>query len=341
MKGLILLLAFVPITLWGSIQWEKELSGGFSAQIDIPTTSITVEDLLPITLTLSYPETHTPDLDTIRMNLLKYVGLSEPPFALVDEKIKQEGKKKLKATFILEPQVASLQFISLYNIPFLSNDGNPEQTKNIVSDIFQVEVALPKVEKDFYGLSYPLLPLTEQFPISLSSSNRKHLIESKERFEENAQKSAQIIKNRTFPWASLAGAFLFVLFLLIARMQPEKRADLEKQKQKIALSAKEKALKSLEKMTEQSLKGVPYYMGINETVRKYIEERFQLNTTTQTTQEFLHSMASHPAFDRETQAMLSDFMICSDKIKFAEATPTKEECDQAKQMAYQFIDTDS
>lgn len=340
MKNLALLLTFIPLTIWGSINWESKIPGGFSAKVQISKKAITVEEDLTLTLTLLYPNTYTPDLDTIRMNLLKYVGLSEPPFALVEESIEQQ-KGRLSATFTLEPQIASLQFISLYNIPFLPNNGDSEQTIEIISDIFQIEIRLPEIETNYYGLSYPLLSLTEQFPITLSATNRKNLIENTQLHKLESLRSVQIINHRTLPWANLLGAFLFILILLIARMQPKKQPDLKKQRKKIALSAKEKALVSLEEISTQSLTDENYYTGLNNTVRKYIEERFQLKTTTQTTQEFLYLMASHPAFDRETQAMLSDFMISSDKIKFAEQTPTEEECALAKQTAHQFINQSS
>lgn len=333
---------FLPVLLFGDISWQEKVEGGFSAQVTIPTSSLTIEENLHIDVILSYPDTHDVDLEKLRVNLLKYAGLSEPPFALTSENIDTPAEGKMKITFILEPQLAGLQFVSLYDITFTPKDPDQHQPVEIISDIFKVEITLPPIEEGFHGLASPLLSLTKKFPIAMGPKNRKQLFENTERNIKERWRNILIFRWKTFPWGELAGVCLIAILLLIVRMQPKKGPNLEKERLKRALTAKNKALLSLESLEEQHLiqekKFEIFYVQLTNTLRKYIEEKFQLKASTQTTPEFLHQMASHPGFDREIQSILTDFLISADRVKFAEHQPAPEECRDAYAIAKQFIE---
>lgn len=334
MRTLLLLTLLAPFILTGELHWTDELQGGFRASVHIPKTKINIDENLTLELTLKYPKTHTPDLDTIRMNLLRYVGVTEPPFALESESIEEIADGTTGITFQMEPQLAQLHFISFYNIPFLPADEESDEVKTIFSDIFEVEVVLPKIDPAYRGFAHGLLSLTEPLPIGMDHENQL-LHADPRRIEEESQRSTSIVTNRSIPWTQLMGVLLFCIVLFIARMQPKKAPDPSLEKKKRSVTAKERALLSLNALDASQKE--TFYVNLTDTVRRFIEDKYQIEATKQTTQEFLYAMTDHPTFDRETQAMLSDFMVSSDRVKFADQDPTEENCLEAKQTAKQFI----
>lgn len=332
MRILYLLILTAPFLLFAEDSWTQELPGGFRASVHVPKTRISIDEELILHLALEYPSTHLPDLDTIRMNLLKYVGVTEPPFALIGEKVEEAGKGAMKITFRMEPQLAKIHFVSFYDIPFVPLEKGP--TKKIISEIFEIDVFLPKIDPAYHGHAIGLLSLTEPLPIGMDIKNTQR-IEHPDRIQEEAKRSVSIVSSRSIPWTQMMGVLLFCIIVFIARMQPKKIPDPKKTIQKQAASAKLKALDTIR--TLDSAEKERFYINLTNTVRTFIEEKYQIKATSQTTQEFLHAMANHPSFDNETQAMLSDFLISSDRVKFADQKPSEDDCNKALQTAEQFI----
>lgn len=335
MRQLLFFALLAPFLLSGEIHWTDEQQGGFRASIHIPKTKISIDENLILELTLKYPSTHTPDFDTIRMNLLRYVGVTEPPFSLENETIEQIAEGTTGISFQMEPQLAQLHFISFYNIPFIPIDEESDAIQTIFSDIFEVEVFLPEIDPTYRGFAHGLLSLTEPLPIGMNHENQL-MHADPERLEEESRRSQTIVTSRSIPWTQIMGVLLFCIVVFIARMQPKKTLDPSLEKKKKAVTAKERALLSLNSL-DSSQKEV-FYVNLTNTVRRFIEEKYQIEATKQTTQEFLYAMTDHPTFDRETQAVLSDFMISSDRIKFADQRLTEEDCLKAKQTAELLID---
>lgn len=340
LRSLVFLL-LLPIWLSAQTSWEGSHEGGFFLRVSLSDTELTIEDTLKVEVVAKHPETHTVDLDELRMNLLKVVGLSEPPFALVSE----EEKGDNTFIFVLEPQIAGLHFISLYDVSFVPKNEGKHQEVEIVSDIFKVEVTLPPREEEYQGMAMPLLSLSRKFPIAVTPTNRKNLLENPLKDGEEAGRNAVILRRKAIPWAEISAVLMFVFLLLIARMQPKRSPDLEKERRRRALSAKNRAVQSLDALDQLGLvekhEFEKYYVELTDTVRRYIEEKFLLKATTQTTQEFLIAMTKNPAFDEEMRATLADFLISADQVKFAEHEPTADECDAVHHMARQFIDHSS
>lgn len=345
MWKLIFILTCMPGIILGSDSWIGKAEGGFSVKVVISSTTLPVDEKLDITIRLHYPDTHTVDLDKIRTNLLKYVGLSEPPFALTSEKVEALQDGGLKVSFQLEPLLDGIHFLSFYDIVFPPNNPKTNTTAVIISEIFKIETSLPSIDKNFRSLAYPLLSLTKRFPITLSQENRKNLLNNPQLQAIEADRNEAIFKQKTLPWPELSGAFLFLFILLIARMQPKRKPDLKKEMRKRALTAKRKAINALTTLEEEKLpqknEFEQFYMSLTDTVRKYIEENYQEPATTKTTEIFLKMMAASPKFDDETKNLLKDFLNSSDRVKFAKHEPTLEECLEAQQMAKQFIERES
>lgn len=332
----------LPWVAHGAQTWHEEGPTGFSADATLSSAKISVNDMLRLEADLKYPDTYSPDFDTLRMNVLKYVGLSEPPFALDSDTAEPLPGGGTKVVFLLDPQLSGIQFLSLYNIRFLPKNPEKDPPVEIISGIFEVEISVPNVPEGFEGESYPLLPLSDRFPVVLSMDNKRALFDAPEVLRSEEQRNASIVKEKTLPWAGLAGGGLFLFILLLARMLPPEKPDEEIATKQRAITARKKALEALATMEEsppEDTRGCEsYYVSLTETVRGFIEENFQIKASRQTTSEFLFAAASHPAFDPKTQQMLHDFLTRADRVKFAEEPATAEQCLEAWRMAKKFIE---
>lgn len=334
------LLTLLPTLAFGSLQWKGENGSNFSAEITIDKNKIGIEEDLKVEVALVFPDTYTADLDALRMNLLRYAGLSEPPFALVAEEI-EKTSNGLKGKFTLEPLLEGIQFFSLYDIAFSPKESKTLPKVEIISDIFEIEVIPPETEESFQGMIYPLLSLTKQIPITISTANRGSLIDNSKLLTEENQRSQTILRQKQLPWAEISGAVLFFLLILIGRLQPKRQKDLEKERTRKALTAQKQALKSLKALEKRQLPQTgnydAFYVTLTDTVRNYIEEKFDLPATTETTQEFLHTMTTRPSFDPKTQDLLTEFLTEADKVKFASLSPSPAECQEALHAARSFV----
>ncbi|MFQ5730296.1 MAG: hypothetical protein ACE5GN_08040, partial [Waddliaceae bacterium] len=160
-----------------------------------------------------YPDSYTIDQEKLRINLLKYASLSEPPFALIDEQSETLPDGKHKLIFTLEPQLAGLQFVSLYDISFLPKNREQHKPVEIISEIFKVTITLPPLDKGYQGMASPLLSLTQQFPISIDPKNRKNLLENVAVNAQESKKNVLTLRQKSLPWAELAGVLLFAVVM--------------------------------------------------------------------------------------------------------------------------------
>jgi hypothetical protein len=76
----------------------------------------------------------------------------------------------------------------------------------------------------------------------------------------------------------------------------------------------------------------------SDTIRRYLELRFQLRAPRQTTAEFLEAMREAPQLDAGQRALLRDFLERCDLAKFARAEYSVEECKGTADMARTFVD---
>lgn len=80
-----------------------------------------------------------------------------------------------------------------------------------------------------------------------------------------------------------------------------------------------------------------YHTLLCDVVRAYLERRFQLPASHQTTVEFLETMRRAPQLTPAQQCLLRDFLEQCDMAKFARAAPTPEECRAVAGMARSFV----
>jgi hypothetical protein len=101
------------------------------------------------------------------------------------------------------------------------------------------------------------------------------------------------------------------------------------------------ALRELERLAAVGLVSAAdvrrYYAQLSDVVRRYLEARFQLPASRQTTAEFLESVRQSPLLAADLQALLRDFLERCDRAKFAPVTPAPAECEAAAELARRFV----
>src|SRR5262249_36005948 len=81
-----------------------------------------------------------------------------------------------------------------------------------------------------------------------------------------------------------------------------------------------------------------FHTLLSDTVRRYLELRFQLRAPRQTTAEFLDAMRNSPQLDSGQRNLLRDFLERCDLAKFARAEYSTDECRNTADMARLFVD---
>jgi hypothetical protein len=80
-----------------------------------------------------------------------------------------------------------------------------------------------------------------------------------------------------------------------------------------------------------------YHTLLSDTIRRYLEFRYQLPATQQTTPEFLQTVNASDLLTTEQQIILSQFLENCDLAKFARVGFSQKECRQAAQMARELV----
>jgi len=80
-----------------------------------------------------------------------------------------------------------------------------------------------------------------------------------------------------------------------------------------------------------------YHTLLSDVMRTYLEQRFQLPASHQTTTEFLETMHRSPQLTPAQRHLLRDFLDRCDLAKFARAVPSPPECRAVADMARSFV----
>jgi hypothetical protein len=80
-----------------------------------------------------------------------------------------------------------------------------------------------------------------------------------------------------------------------------------------------------------------FYQRLSDIVRQYVQRRFALPASRQTTDEFLRELAERPILGPEQKTRLGEFLAAADLVKFARFAPHGEQMDDALAMADAFV----
>ena len=137
------------------------------------------------------------------------------------------------------------------------------------------------------------------------------------------------------------GLLLFILAIVLITIylnNKNKNKVIEPEKPKIPPHIT--ALASLEKIKEtqdwKEGKTKEYYSSISETIRQYIEERFNVNALESTTDEIMMAFRAQ-VVDGVSKEKLQQLLQLSDLVKFAKMTPIEVEHNITLQNAFDFV----
>lgn len=103
----------------------------------------------------------------------------------------------------------------------------------------------------------------------------------------------------------------------------------------------ETALEELEAIRAAFLQGGDikiYFVGVSDTIRRYIEHAFRLRAPEMTTEEFLDSLRDSRSLTMPQKELLRGFMNACDLVKFAKYAPTHDEAEAVYTTARSFVE---
>lgn len=143
------------------------------------------------------------------------------------------------------------------------------------------------------------------------------------------------------PWVLgiilLAGIITFIILKYYGREVPVKIFS----KPEPVVPPHIKALEALDQIKQEKLwqhnRLKEYYSGVSDTLRHYIEERFEIRAMEQTTDEIMDSFKGIDFRDTKSIDNLRQILITSDLVKFAKHEPLPDENDLSMINAYFFV----
>ncbi|TRX70321.1 hypothetical protein [Carboxylicivirga sp. M1479] len=143
------------------------------------------------------------------------------------------------------------------------------------------------------------------------------------------------------PWVLgiilLAGIVTFIILKYMGRDIPVKIFK----KEVPVIPAHERALSELDKIKQEKLwqqnRIKEYYSSVTDTLRHYMEERFEIRAMEQTTDEIMDSLKEINFRDVKSSDNLKQILMTADLVKFAKHEPLPDEHDMSMINAYFFV----
>jgi hypothetical protein len=133
-------------------------------------------------------------------------------------------------------------------------------------------------------------------------------------------------------------AIAIIITIIVIKLNKKKPQETIIEKPKIP--AHISALETLEKIKQEAIwkenKTKEYYSSIADTVRLYIEERFNINALELTSDEIIKIFKSQ-VIDSESKSKLTQILTLSDFVKFAKQIPIETEHTLTLNNAFDFV----
>jgi len=328
MKMLWLLLFL--FTLKQSVALETFSKEGIQGTIDFPAKAF-VGHPIQLTLTLSYPSDYKWDEKKALENLFTSLGYQPFPFQLIDKELSEaiENKKEIQQTLTLtlNPIFPGSQTLTFYDLTFISKDD--QITKLVEMPLSRILVDMPAQAFDSLKFPDPLI-FEKHIPVEINRSNESLFDSPKALSDERSYNMARAAY-KSFPILEIISLGLVAGFLWAALTFTTKR------KPSVFDFTKEAAdLLSQIKKIDQEIP-IDRFVGIDSQLRKYIAQKYALQTKALTDEEFFKLLQRQPTLQKD---FLNTFQLYSDlaqKIKFADYQPSGYEIKNLKDWIKQLI----
>ena len=136
-------------------------------------------------------------------------------------------------------------------------------------------------------------------------------------------------------WIALAVIVLVVVGWLVWRSWRKKKAT---PKPEIIIPPHQRARKKLAEALELIGQPRPFCIAVSDTIRVYLEERFEFHAPDRTTEEFLHELRATMLLTIDQKGSLEAFLSVCDMVKFARYEPGPKELQVLHESATRLID---
>ncbi len=275
---------------------------------DLDSTAILIGDQINLNLKASFPADNKilwPQLNDTIIKDVEIIGKSKIDTILSDDKSYKTLLQKIKIT----------SFDSgFYEIP-----------------PFHFEYSKPGDTVKFSLETYPLY--LEVYTIVVDTT--------KGIFPIKGPVKAPFTFKEILPWIiGGAIALLIIAFLIYYMIKRKKHEPLFKAKPKPKLPAHIIALNALENLRKEKLwqsgKVKEYHTTLTDIIRRYLEERFDINAIEMTTDEILSAVKNVQLSD-ELKVKLKEMLVLADLVKFAKEKPLPAQQDLSLINAIAFV----
>ncbi len=297
-----------------------------------PQQSIALPKHFEVNIDLIYPSDYHLDNEEMLDQLLHNSGIDQvPPFALVKQTTQNLPSKDplfihQRVSYQLEPQLPGKYGLTFYKISLHPNDSKVKKPIDVISPIIYVNVTLPKVPAiNLEAEAAPLNGLAERVPVELAAEERQYLSQDQSAY------NVELFKSREMPWHIAFGLFLLSLILLgtallynyLQKMKPRPQPLLKEDHlaEAVKLLNQLKSQPSLQSSTVRD-----FINHITTSLRNSFKIRYQISSSSLTTQEFLEEVRANQAMTQEQKIAIEEAMHLMDRIKFGEYKPSLEEC---------------
>lgn len=244
-------------------------------------------------------------------------------FLLVKETV-EEAEGKWRYQWQLEPLRSGVFPVSLYKIT--GEKGPPSFVKAPLVRVlpFEAPEESPQLQP---------IPLNPRLPPELSLENQEEVANI---FKSQKARNRKILDAKAFPWME----FFFTLFMLCMGGGFLWYLDWLEKNKKLP-TPEELAIKELEVIREQ-YEGDPktFIARVTDTLREFIQIKYQIKAPYLTTGEFMEKSVSHPKLSGVPRRNLGLFLSVADEVKFSQKPPSKEDADTALKFADAFVRLD-
>jgi hypothetical protein len=267
--------------------------GPVKCRIDVDKSEITIAERINLTITVDIDETYEVDLPPTGEKLAEF-GIVD--YHTTMPSLSTDGRKTISRSYVLEPFLSGDYTIPAMTVSFWKSGEKEETVHTIETEALSVLVKslLPETFQDM-----KIHDIRQ--PVSLPQSMAIWI------------------------WSAAISGALIMLGLLGFYIYRKRRnaAIIEAEN---FIPAHEIAFADLERLVAENYieKGhiKPFYHGVSNILRQYIENRFNINAPEQTTEEFLAGLETNNAFPVNFKELLKDFLRHCDLVKFAAHQPT-------------------
>jgi hypothetical protein len=295
--------------------------------ITLSTSSLHLDERLILSLEAKVPEEYQWDQESLHRGLDLVEGDAGTFSVACEEFGYADGV--LKAVFTLDPWKVGDAIICFLPVRLVAPDKAPLELYSTARQIRVEPLPAMDCKADLAGI----FPLRGQPALALSSDNRQQLHHPNQ-IESSAHAASRASNRRWLLGALLGSALLGASGYFGRRIRwraPELARPDPRQVAEDAL-----AVLASKDLPQQELFEA-FYVELTAIVRQFIEEYHRIRAPEQTTEEFLHEAAAHPAFKPDVRSLLREFLWSADLVKFARHSPSLDQCAEAFKAARGFI----